>query len=172
LSEYSSRLAQQKFGDKIFNGTLEQAHFADKTFDLITLSDLLEHIRDLDAFMNEVLRVLKPSGLLMIVTPNAASFSCRMMGAKWSHYKAEHLHYFSPVTIKALLKKSGFTPLRSKTSSKYLNLSYIINQFRIYRHPIFTPLLIGIERLVPRSIKQANFPIICGEMLVLARKPS
>jgi len=171
LSEYSSRLAQKKFGDRIFNGTLEEAHFADETYDLITLSDLLEHIRDIDVFMREVVRILKPSGLLMIVTPNAASLSCRVMGAKWSHYKAEHLHYFSPVTIKALLKKSGVPPLLIEASPKYLNLAYIINQFRTYQHPFFTPLLTGVERLFSRSIKQANFPILCGEMLALARKP-
>ncbi|MBN2107453.1 MAG: methyltransferase domain-containing protein [Deltaproteobacteria bacterium] len=171
LSEYSSRLAQQKFGARIFNGTLEEAHFADETFDLITMSDLLEHVRDIDAFMHEAVRILKPSGLLMIVTPNVASLSCRMMGAKWSHYKAEHLHYFSPVTIKALLKKSGMPPLLIEPSPKYLNLAYIINQFQTYQHPIFTPLATGADRLFPRSIKQANFPVSCGELLVLARKP-
>jgi len=171
LSEYSSGLAKQKFGDRIFNGAIEEAHFADKTFDLITLSDLLEHIQDLTAFMREVFRILKPCGLLMIVTPNAASLTCRMMGAKWSHYKAEHLYYFSPVTIQALLKKNNFIPLRVEASYKYLNLSYIIKQFKTYRHPFFTPLFTGIEQLFPRSSKQINFPVFCGEILVLAKKP-
>jgi 2-polyprenyl-3-methyl-5-hydroxy-6-metoxy-1,4-benzoquinol methylase len=172
LSEYSSRLAQKKFGSRIFTGTLEEAHFADETFDLITLSDLLEHIQDLDAFMREIVRILKPAGLLMLVTPNAASLSCRMMGAKWSHYKAEHLHYFTPVTIKTLLKKSGVSPVLIEASPKYLNLEYIISQFQTYQHPIFTPLATGVDRLFPRTIKQANLPLFCGEMLVLARKPS
>jgi SAM-dependent methyltransferase len=172
VSEYSSRLAQKKFGNRIFTGTLEEAKFADKTFDLITLSDLLEHIRDLDAFMQEVVRILKPSGLLMIVTPNAASLSCRMMGAKWSHYKSEHLHYFSPGTIKPLLKKSGVTPIFVEASPKYLNLAYIISQFRTYQHPALTPLLSAAARLFPQKIQQANFPLLCGEMLALARKHS
>jgi hypothetical protein len=95
-----------------------------------------------------------------------------MMRAKWSHYKAEHLHYFSPVTIKTLLQKSSLTPLLIEASPKYLNLAYIINQFRTYQHPVFTPLLTGADRLFPSCIKETNFPILCGEMLVLARKPN
>jgi len=92
------------------------------------------------------------------------------MGAKWSHYKAEHLHYFSPGTIQAVLKKSGVSPVLIQASPKYLNLGYIINQFRTYQHPFFTPLLTEADRFFPCSIKQANFPILCGEMMVLARK--
>lgn len=172
VSEYASRLARQKLGDRIFTGTLEEARFADAAFDLITMSDLLEHIRDLDSFMAEVVRVLKPSGLLMIVTPNVASLSCRIMGARWSHYKKEHLYYFSPATIRALLKKSGVNPLLAEASPKYLNLAYIMNQFATYRHPVLTPLLSGIAGVCPRAIRRTNVPLLCGEMLVVAKKPS
>jgi len=170
LSEYSARLAQKKFGDRVFNGTLEEAYYADETFDLITLSDLLEHVQKPAAFLREVRRILKPTGLLMIVTPNAASLSCRLMGVNWSHYKAEHLHYFSPRTIKQLLTDSGFTLLVVEGAAKYLNFAYIINQFRIYNHPLLTTLLNGVGRLLPDSLKAANFPVLCGELLALAVK--
>lgn len=170
VSEFSSRLARNKFGYKIFNGTLEQARFADNTFDLITLSDLLEHIRDLDTFLGEVIRILKPNGLLMIVTPNVASLSRLLMGARWSHYKEEHLYYFSPATVKKLLEKNGLSTLLVKPSYKYLNPAYVINQFRIYHHPVLSPLINGMGRLMPSRLKQVNFPVFCGEMMVLAKK--
>lgn len=47
LSEYSSSIAKKKFGnDRIYNGTLETSPFKESFFDVITMTDLLEHIQD------------------------------------------------------------------------------------------------------------------------------
>jgi len=171
-SPYASRVARRKFGDRIYEGILEDAHYADETFDFITLSDLLEHIRDLQSFMREVFRILKSSGFLMIETPNVASLSCRLMGGRWVHYKAEHLYYFSPDTLRELLVRHDFTPLRIGVSSKYVNPAYIIDRFRRYHHPVFSPLMTWISRYLPQGIKQITFPMLCGKMTALAKKNS
>ena len=47
LSEYSSSIAKKKFGDdRIHNGTLETSQFDKNFFDVITMTDLLEHVQD------------------------------------------------------------------------------------------------------------------------------
>ncbi|WP_241392445.1 class I SAM-dependent methyltransferase [Brachyspira hyodysenteriae] len=47
ISEYSSSIAKKKFGeDRIYNGTLETAPFENNFFDVITMTDLLEHVQD------------------------------------------------------------------------------------------------------------------------------
>ena len=47
LSEYSSSIAKKKFGDdRIHNGTLETSSFDKNFFDVITMTDLLEHVQD------------------------------------------------------------------------------------------------------------------------------
>lgn len=171
LSAYSAGLAAAKFGERIFNGSLEQAAFPDEAFDLVTLSDLIEHIPQPVSFLHEVRRILKPGGLVLIVTPDLGSLSERIMGGKWSHYKVEHIYYFSAGTITSCLKKAEFKPLLVKSAPKYLNLDYIINQFSIYPHPVLTPLVTAIGRLLPGSLKQLNMPIRCGEMMVMAQKP-
>lgn len=172
LSRYAARLAQKKFGGRVFNGTLEEAGFADNEFDLVALSDLLEHIPDPLHFLGEVWRILKPGGMAMIVTPNVASLSERLMRGKWSHYKTEHLYYFSPRTIGKCLVTLGFEPLFVKSAPKYLNIDYMVNQFTNYRHPLLTPILSLIGWLLPRGLKKNNFPVLCGEMMALARKGS
>lgn len=171
LSAYSAGLAAAKFGKRIFNGTLEQAAYAEATFDLVTLSDLIEHVPDPVAFLNEVRRILKPGGVVMIVTPDVQSLTERVMGGKWSHYKLEHIYYFSPATITACLIKSGFIPVRTEPAPKYLNLDYIINQFVIYPHPVLTPLVKLLGRFIPQRLRQFNIPIRCGEMMAIARSP-
>src|SRR4030095_14399700 len=45
--------------------------FEDKSFDLITSFETLEHFHERTAFLAELHRVLRPNGLLLLSTPNA-----------------------------------------------------------------------------------------------------
>ena len=170
LSEFSCKIARRTFGDRVFCGMLHQAAYADNSFDLITLSDLLEHVSDPDEFLVEAHRLLENDGSLLIVTPNVVGATSKLMRSRWSHYKREHLWYFSPETIGRLLRQYGFEVDDIRPAPKYLNLAYIINQFRIYRHPLLTPLSRLLDIIVPGFLKRRNFPVLCGEMLVLASR--
>lgn len=172
LSEFSSAVAKKKFGERIFNGTLEQAGYSDGQFDLVTLSDLLEHVPQPDLFLAEVRRILKPGGHVMVITPNVNSLSAHLMGKLWSHYKAEHLLYFTPRTLRGLMERHGFDTLYVGGAAKYLNLAYVVYQFSTYRHPVLTPITRILHALVPGSLQRANFPIYCGEMIGLFKVPS
>ena len=44
--------------------------FADDTFDAVTMFDVLEHVEDDMLAMTEALRVLRPSGFLLVTSPN------------------------------------------------------------------------------------------------------
>ncbi len=172
LSSYAAAEARRLFGERVFNGTLEEAGLSDHSLDLVTLSDILEHIPCPGAFLKEVRRILVPGGRVMIVTPNAASLSARLMGQRWSHFKAEHLHYFSPATITRLLSAAGFTVDSHGPAAKCLNLAYIATQFRVYPHALMTPISRMATALLPERLQRLNIPLYCGEMMVLAHTPS
>lgn len=53
---------------------LEQMPYADESFDAITSTDVLEHVRDETTALNELYRVLKPGGRLIITTPHKGLF--------------------------------------------------------------------------------------------------
>jgi SAM-dependent methyltransferase len=171
ISEFASNIAYNKFGKRIYRDTLERVMFDDSFFDLITMIDLIEHIPDLLSFFHEVNRILKPSGRLLIVTPNIDSLSARLMRDAWSHFKTEHLHYFSPKTIDTLLKRTGFDQVRIQNAPKYLNFNYIINQYKSYCHPpLFSLMLKALDFVLTNKIKKLNFKIYCGEMLIISKK--
>jgi ubiquinone/menaquinone biosynthesis C-methylase UbiE len=50
-------------------GVAEELPFPDHAFDLVLLDNVLEHVGDMDATLREVRRVLRPDGLLYLVTP-------------------------------------------------------------------------------------------------------
>jgi ubiquinone/menaquinone biosynthesis C-methylase UbiE len=53
---------------------LEKTPYADESFDAITLTDVLEHVADEKATLDELCRVLKPGGKLIITTPHKGLF--------------------------------------------------------------------------------------------------
>lgn len=54
----------------LVNGSIYQMPFPDNTFDKIIMSEVLEHLPDDEAGLREVVRVLKPGGLIAITVPN------------------------------------------------------------------------------------------------------
>lgn len=61
-------------GLNLVNGTALQLPFSDKTFDLIIIQDVIEHLTGIDSFYNEIKRILKPEGSIYLSTPNKLSF--------------------------------------------------------------------------------------------------
>lgn len=52
--------------------------FADRSYDYVFAGEVIEHILDTKSFLNEMHRVLKPGGFLVITTPNLARFDDRL----------------------------------------------------------------------------------------------
>lgn len=65
----------QKHGVKMVEGDLNsRLPFTDRCFDVITAVQVVEHLCDLDVFVSEIKRILKPAGYLVISTENLASW--------------------------------------------------------------------------------------------------
>lgn len=84
--------------------------FLDESFDVITLWHVLEHIKDPVLLMNEIRRLLKKGGIVVIEVPNADSPMYRTF--KEYHYlnlAPEHLFLWSKNSLQYLLNQHDFT---------------------------------------------------------------
>lgn len=67
-------------GIKVIDTDINQRlPFDDNTFDLVFAGEIIEHVLSPDEFLLEVKRVLKKDGVLVITTPNLASWHNRML---------------------------------------------------------------------------------------------
>jgi SAM-dependent methyltransferase len=89
-------------------GLVEDVSFPAARFDVITLWDALEHLPAPRATLARVREWLAPGGWLFLNVPNRASATSRLLGRHWVLLLREHLWYFAPDTLAALLDRVGF----------------------------------------------------------------
>jgi len=79
ISERGIEMARKK-GIKAFRVDVDEESlpFENNYFDAIYAGAIIEHLFDPDHFLNEIYRVLKPEGLLVLDTPNLASLYNRI----------------------------------------------------------------------------------------------
>ena len=74
------------------------------SFDLLMVSEVIEHVHNPVQFIRRAEALLRPGGLLYLTTPNYASLDRYILGSDWSVFNREHLIYFTPRTLKRLFK--------------------------------------------------------------------
>jgi len=117
--DVSSPAAQhvRELGFEVFVGELHAAEFPTAHFDVVTAAELLEHVFEPRALVQEVARILRPGGLFWLTTPHARGLSARLLGLKWQCiWPPEHLQLFSIAGLKALLRAAGFRDIRVDTT--------------------------------------------------------
>lgn len=99
----------RRAGFEVFCGDLAAAPFPAGHFDVVTASEILEHLADPQAMIRGVARVLRPGGLFWATTPHGRGVSARLLGLRWSVVSPpEHLQLFSLGGLRGMLREAGF----------------------------------------------------------------
>ncbi len=107
---------RKKLGLKIYDGFVENQHFPDESFDVITLFDVLEHVPDVHSFLAEITRILKKGGVLTVQSPNINSVMAKLTKGKWNWLTPpDHLYHFTPETLTQLLISKQYSIKKIRT---------------------------------------------------------
>jgi SAM-dependent methyltransferase len=79
-------------------------------YDVVVLSNVLEHSLNPREMLADVRRILKGDGQVWISCPNNQSWQRKVLGRNWANWHVPfHIVHFSPYTLKRVLIDSGFT---------------------------------------------------------------
>ncbi|MEJ2705707.1 MAG: class I SAM-dependent methyltransferase [Sedimentisphaerales bacterium] len=98
-------------------GDIYVLDLAEDSVDAVVLIEVIEHLERPEMVVNEIHRVLKPGGKLVLVYPNDAIFKIARIATlrfKEAAYDAGHLKQWMPREIETLLKEKGFDVVSTK----------------------------------------------------------
>jgi 2-polyprenyl-3-methyl-5-hydroxy-6-metoxy-1,4-benzoquinol methylase len=94
--------------------------FRAQAFATIVAAEVIEHVFDTQAVVNELARVLRPGGWLALTTPNLVALSGRaqlVLGRSPHNVEFDaspsttgHIRYFTFDTLEVLLRRAGLHP--------------------------------------------------------------
>lgn len=166
-SAWAAARAQER-GLNVINATLSNAHLASDSFDAVTLWDVVEHLTNPAADLNQVHRVLRPGGVVGIHTIDIESPLARLMGPRWPWLMEMHLYYFSPRSLGRMLGQIGFKVEQVIYQGRYLRLGYLLTRIQPYSRSLARALGFFVDRF---NLASTAVPINFGDLFtIFARK--
>lgn len=116
--------AREHFGLTLQRGDILKLGLPAESFDVVHLNHVLEHLTQPPTYLQEIRRVLRRNGLLVLEVPNEfrdLAFKLRGILGVSRVYKVPtpHLFFFTPVSIGVALEKAGFELLELKTPRRF-----------------------------------------------------
>ena len=134
VSDYAIREARNRCSlpyDRLQAGSLYAIPFGDRMFDAIVLWDVLEHLGDPAAAMEQIKRSLKIGGVFVCSTPNIGAWTAKIMKKRWAFMTPpEHICFYDRVTLERLLREYRFELQAWMTRGKHVNLGFLMYKLR------------------------------------------
>ncbi len=113
-----------------------------RSFDVVLLMDVLEHLREPERLLALCRRLMRPGGAVLVSVPNVANLTVRLslLAGRWTYTEhgildRTHLRHFTRRTARELLLRQGFAVVRETATPV----------------PFEVPLGLDTDRLVVRA---------------------
>jgi SAM-dependent methyltransferase len=166
-STWMCAFAKEHYGLDLFPGTIFDMPLERRSLDLVTLWDVIEHTPDPAAVLRRVHEVLAPDGVLAMSYPDYGSVAAKLLGSRWPFLLTVHLYYFTPDSMSALLRRTGFEPVGYRPHLQTLEMGYVGQRAAPYLGPLG-----GLATGVLKALRLSSLPFQywVGQTMVVARK--
>ena len=132
ISESAIEFAKSKFPDYNWKKiSIDDVLPFNESFDVVISSEVIEHIFDVDGYLRELHRVLKPNGILGLSCPFHGfikDFLILVSGQFEKHFHNPydpHIRFYSLKSIKRVLTKNSFELVKKKSICPYFGLPFL-----------------------------------------------
>ncbi len=164
ISQFAAEHAVRELHLNVINHNIESWECQTRSYDIITMWDLLEHLRDPQGTLSKLASALKENGMLVLSTPDVDSLPAKIMKEKWLGWtlQNEHLYYFSYTTLERMLRSAGLVVVKRMHIGKHVPFKLFVDRLGLYSKPAAN-VLMYLKRLFPRPLNfYVNpFDIMC-----------
>ncbi|MBK8027007.1 MAG: class I SAM-dependent methyltransferase [Chloroflexi bacterium] len=108
VSTPAVEFARSAYGLNIHEGDLGSLDLPLDAYDVVTLSDVIEHVSDPLSTMQRAYQLLRPGGVLYMDTPHVISLPYFALKQQWSVFFPWHRTLFTARSMRTALTQAGF----------------------------------------------------------------
>lgn len=154
----AAQFGRRQLGLDIKRGTFAEADFGRRRFDVITMWDVLEHLRHPTAALEKATQLLKEEGVLFARVPHLEGIGARLFGRYWAGLDApRHLHVFPRDVLTEMLSNVSLVPLSWQCWGSY-HISALSMQFWLQDRAS------SVMRNLPWRALSRSMPVRIGTM--------
>ncbi|HWH43771.1 MAG TPA: methyltransferase domain-containing protein [Thermoleophilaceae bacterium] len=103
-------------GVSVITATLEESGLPERSWDVVAIFHVLEHMSQPVEFLRMISRWAKPGGHILVEVPNFRSFHRKHAQERWPSLRPlEHIGHFEPATLRSVMERAGLKPVRVDT---------------------------------------------------------
>ncbi|MCW5623676.1 MAG: class I SAM-dependent methyltransferase [Burkholderiales bacterium] len=104
------------FGLNVHIGSIHDNPFPGKSFDLIVMNQVIEHVPDPLSLLEVVRKRLNPYGRVVLSFPNTASAQAHRSGVRWINWHVPyHQHHFNRASFSRLAARAGYEVVNARS---------------------------------------------------------
>ena len=101
--------------------------FNDREFDIVIMYSVIEHLFDPGVILQEIKRILKPGGFLVVITPHL-NLANLIISDRRFYEDPTHVHPYNPVSLEKLMGLYNF-------QKKFIGLWTVKKTYRLWQLP-------------------------------------
>ncbi len=140
VNSYAAEKARKR-GLDVYDKDLLDIDFGGKTFDVVRIWSVLEHLHQPSLTLKKINQILKKDGFLITQTPNFNSLARKFFKENWAAFDTpRHLYSFNQKTLKRITEKNNFEVLKILT----ISVGTIEASFK-HHHSVLKPFLFAFD---------------------------
>lgn len=159
--------AKQNIKDKIKHGVFNKDDFKENSYDLIFIAMIIEHVTDINYFLTNLQKILKPGGSIVCVCHNERHFFSKVLKSKHPIINDEHAYVFGKDTLFKIFSKNNFQNIKINNLKNFYTIDY---WFKMIPLPKF--IKEPIKFIVKLIIKEKPIGFKAGNLYLIAKKVS
>jgi len=114
--------------------------------DVAVAFEVIEHLFEPRAFLEQCRRLLRQGGLLVLSCPNGQGFDISLLGSLSLAIDAEHVNLFNPGAMSSLMRRCGFDVLQVSTpgrlDAEFVRTAVLEGKFDVSDDPFLKRVLV------------------------------
>lgn len=165
-SSHALAQAKPQILPNIKEGVFTADLFAGKQFDVITALQTFEHILSPNQFLADIKQVLRPGGLVLIISHNVSSVASRFFKERCPIIDIGHVYLYDKETIRRIFEKHNFKVLKVFSVRNIIAVNYLIKLLPIKQQ--FKDW--GKTAVRGLNVSQARLPLYMGNLGIIAQQ--